>query len=158
LHLDGRFVAGDVSLPRLPPGRCSPAMAPDGPLRVCSVRRGSLELILAVSATRQSEQRGLFGLGALMGMPVGVLVSGVTSYGLARWALGPLWDLRDRVAVVRAEEPSQAALSEPYRHAELELLRVAIAELVERLAAALGEAQSFAGHAAHELRTPLAML
>lgn len=158
LHLDGAYVAGDLSLPRPAPGRCASARAADGPLRVCTAQRGQLSVTLAINSERADAQRNLLGLGALIGMFVGALISGLTSFGLARWALRPLSDLRDRVALVRAEDLSTTEFTEPYQHSELEVLRVAIAELIERLGAALTEAQGFAGEAAHELRTPLATL
>src|SRR5690606_8633760 len=94
----------------------------------------------------------------LIGGLIGAMLGGLASWRTARWALAPLIDLRDRVRQIDPDAPSAEPLAPGSEHAEIEELRRAIASLVERLAVSLRHAQQFASQAAHELRTPLAVL
>jgi signal transduction histidine kinase len=67
----------------------------------------------------------------------------------------PFIQLREQVKRVRPDAPSSDVLLPPADYVEIEDLRRAIAELVERLGASLSQARRFAAQASHELRTPL---
>jgi two-component system sensor histidine kinase MprB len=145
------LVAGDPSLPALQPGEC----AVSGDVHACAVTAGPHTLIIGASSARARAIEPLFAWGAALGILLGSLAGALASTMIARWALRPLARLRARIDAIDADAPSSEALSPPAEHAEIEALRAAIADLVDRLGAALASAQRFALDAAHELRTPL---
>jgi two-component system, OmpR family, sensor kinase len=155
----GRTVVGDASLPELPAGECTTTEHSGSPRRVCAelLADGTL-VLLAVSAEDERERWGLMAWGLLGGALLGAAIGGIASHRSASWTIAPLTALGDRVRRIDAEAPHAELLDPPARHAEIEELRAAIAQLVERLGVSLGHAQSFAAQAAHELRTPLALL
>lgn len=77
---------------------------------------------------------------------------------VARWALSPLEHLLRQVRGIRPDNVREPTSTERETHLEIEELRLAVADLVERLGNALNHAQAFASQAAHELRTPLTTL
>lgn len=158
LHLEGRRIAGDAALPRQPVGRC---MVEDGahpPLLVCSVALEDAVLTLASEVPRFHEERRLLSWAALIGILCGALGGAVAGAALGRWAVSPLRQLRDRVRRVEPDAPSSAPIGEAMAFAEIEELRRTLVGLLDRLSAALAQAQRFAVDAAHELRTPLTTL
>lgn len=158
VHLGGARVAGDPALVPRAPGGCSIVALPDGDHRVCSVQHGEATVTLAARAVDAAGQRRLFAWAALIGVLFGAAAGGGASALVARWALAPLRRLRDRVRQIAPDAPRVAPIAEPLSYAEVEDLRLALAELVERLSASLAQAQRFAMDAAHELRTPLTTL
>jgi signal transduction histidine kinase len=114
--------------------------------------------VLGISALDVRERLTLIALALLAGGLSGAALGGLASWRSASWALAPLTNLRDRVRQIDADAPSADRLVPSSAHVEIEDLRIAIASLVERLAVSLGHAQQFASQAAHELRTPLAVL
>jgi two-component system, OmpR family, sensor kinase len=152
-----RIVAGDGALPDLPPGKCVNVALPEA-LRVCSSAFGGRRLTLAKSAAGEVERRRTFLGSVLLGAISAALLGGFGSLFVASWALGPFDDLRKKIRAVRPERPRPEELAAAAPYVELEELRQAVVELVERLASELTRAQSFASQAAHELRTPLAAL
>ena len=157
LSRSSEAVAGDPSLPSLSPGECRAIELIDHPRRACAVALGEHTLVLGVSAQDEHERLRLLAWALVLGALVGAAIGGAASLWAARWALAPLDQLRDHVRRIDANAPSSSGL-EPAQHEEIEELRAAIASLVDRLAESLGHAQSFAAQAAHELRTPLAVL
>jgi signal transduction histidine kinase len=158
---DGRPLIGDVSLPELAPGECRSIDVLDRPRRVCAVALAGDTLVLGVSAEDEHERLRLIALALIVGALLGAGLGGVASLWAARWALAPLDQLRDRVRQIDASAPSSSGLAlaqHDARYEEIEELRAAVASLVDRLAESLAHAQSFAAQAAHELRTPLAVL
>ena len=153
----GQLRAGDADLPRLEPGACVLIDSLGSPRRVCAVKLGDDTLVLGISADDERERLTLIGWALLAGALTGAVLGGLASLYTARWALAPLTALRERVKQIDADAPSTTALT-PSDQVEIEELRVAIVSLVERLAISLTHAQSFASQAAHELRTPLAVL
>lgn len=151
VRIHGRLVAGDASLPAIEPGSCEWA----DELHVCAVSADDLTLVLGASAARAHALEPLFAWGAALGILLGSLAGALVSARSARWALRPLDRLRAQIDAIDADAPSSAALSPPAEHAEIEALRAATADLVDRLGAALANAQRFALDAAHELQTPL---
>ncbi|AKF07485.1 sensor histidine kinase [Sandaracinus amylolyticus] len=149
---EGQALGGDRDLAVLPVGSCDDA----GALRACTVALGARRLTLAASEGAARDHRSLLVIALLAGALVGALAGGVAASRIARVALAPLGALRDRVRAIDPGAPRVDRIATPEHDAELEDLRAAIAELVERLAIALTQARSFASNAAHELRTPLA--
>jgi signal transduction histidine kinase len=154
----GQRLIGDESLPLLEPDSCRAIDVFARPRRVCAVAFGRDTLVLGVSAQDERERLGLIVLALLAGGLVGAALGGLASRRSASWALAPLTDLRDRVRQIDADSPTADRLAPTSDHVEIEELRIAIASLVERLAVSLRHAQQFASQAAHELRTPLAVL
>lgn len=154
---DGRR-AGDPTLPTMAPGTCDGADA----WRGCTVELGGeldgATLTLAVTDARAAERLRLFLWAILIGTLTGAAAGGLTSAAVTRWALAPIASLRDRVRRIDPQLPSPDALEPAARHAEIEELRVAVADLVERLGRSLALARGFAAEAAHELRTPLSTI
>lgn len=158
--VDGsNVVAGDDGLPQLVPGRCDVVEHRGVERRVCATRLADGRLVvLGVSAEEERELRKLVVWGLLVGALVGAAIGGIASHRSASWTIAPLTELGDRVRRIDADAPRPELLDPAAPHAEIEELRAAIAQLVARLGDALAHAQSFAGQAAHELRTPLAIL
>ncbi|MFT3923857.1 MAG: HAMP domain-containing sensor histidine kinase [Myxococcales bacterium] len=160
LSQQGRVLAGDGLLARPPAGECVRSLLAAQPLRACSVSFDQGLLTLAASEERELEQLGLFGRAVLFGAVVGALLGWLLSRRVAQWVLAPLHELRDRVRAVHVDRVSSADAAHGLRlekpsPGEVDELRQAIAQLVERLAGALEQARAFAAEAAHELRTPL---
>lgn len=152
-------VVGDASLPAIAAGECTAVDTLGLGRRVCAASlAGSDLVVLGVSTHVERERWALLAWALVGGALVGAVVGGAASLRSARWALAPLTELRDRVRRVDGDAPRSEILDPPARHAELEELRGAIAQLVDRLGASLVHAQSFSAEAAHELRTPLALL
>lgn len=154
----GDWRMGDESLPRLEVDTCQAIDVFTRPRRVCAVALEDGTLVLGVSAWDERERLILIALALLAGGLVGAGLGGLASWRSASWALAPLTNLRDQVRQIDADAPTADPLAPSSDHDEIEDLRVAIASLVERLAITLGHAQQFASQAAHELRTPLAVL
>ncbi|HEX5658556.1 MAG TPA: HAMP domain-containing sensor histidine kinase [Polyangiales bacterium] len=152
----GVRVAGDA-LPAPAPGDCQIEDVAGTPMRVCAVPLGGKLLVLAARADAEQARKTLFSAALWIGLACGALLGGASSYALSRWALRPLTTLRDQVRAIPIDASDSKALA-PAQQPELEELRASIASLVDRLGAALRQAQSFASEAAHELRTPLTTL
>jgi len=148
-------VAGDPRLPHPARGDCDLTVYQGTSLRACTVPLGERTLTLVVSADAERDRSALIGQALWVGLLAGALLGGLLSYFVSRWALSPLMALRDRVRALPVEDAEPARLGAVAAQVEVEELRSAIAQLVERLGAALKQAQSFAAEAAHELRTPL---
>ena len=152
-------LAGDSSLPPVATGSCVTDEHEGYPRRICAAALGGGRLVrLGVSAEDERERWALMAWALVAGALVGAVIGGVVSHRSAAWALRPVTELRDRVRRIDAEAPRVELLDPEARHAEVEDLRRAVVQLVERLGVSLSHAQSFAAMAAHELRTPLALL
>lgn len=150
-------LAGDATLPDPAPGECTVARGAT-PLRVCTSLFERGRVALATSAEGRVERRTGFGWAVLGGAMAAAILGGLGSLLAASWALRPLEDLRRHVRSIRPDAPRLGELERSASYLELEELRQAVADLIERLSAALDQARAFAAQAAHELRTPLATL
>jgi heavy metal sensor kinase len=90
------------------------------------------------------------------GPPI-VLLSGVAAWLLAGAALHPVERMRRQVAEL-SEDDADAELQVPGTHDEIAALAETMNGLLVRLQQALARQRAFAADAAHELRTPLAIL
>jgi signal transduction histidine kinase len=149
---------GTIDLQPPAAGECAVGSLAGAPRRACSVATDKGVLTLEVSAAAARERNGLVAFAVLVGALAGAVVGGVLSSLVGRSVAAPLVDLRARVSSIRTSEPDPTALAGRSASLETEDLRLAIAELVGRLAEALSHAQAFASQAAHELRTPLSTI
>lgn len=93
----------------------------------------------------------------VFGGPPIVLLSGVAAWLLAGAALHPVERMRRQVAELSGHD-ADAELQVPGTHDEIAALAETMNALLARLQQALSQQRAFAADAAHELRTPLAIL
>ena len=85
------------------------------------------------------------------------LVSGCITYFVSGYALRPLRSFSDRITQIQAENLMQYQ-SEEQQIPEFQALSHSFEAMVRRLSDAFSSLQEFNGNAAHEFRTPLAMM
>ena len=85
------------------------------------------------------------------------LVSGCITYFVSGYALRPLRSFSDRIAQIQVENLTQYQ-SEEQQIPEFQALSHSFEAMVRRLLDAFSSLQEFNGNAAHEFRTPLAMM
>lgn len=86
-----------------------------------------------------------------------VIISGIITYKLADKFLTPLTDLNSRMKEVNDKNLSKN-LEIPSTGDEIEELSVSFNEMIDRLSKSFKDEKNFLQNAAHELRTPLAVL
>jgi signal transduction histidine kinase len=145
-------IGGEPMVPFVAAGSCATHGDVGERVRACGRSYGDWVLVAAT----QADDAGLpliyliAGLGALL---VGAGSSAWAGRAVTRWALRPLTQL---TAAVRELHPGRAGrLDAPSECEEVELIRAALLELLERTSFEHEQAQRLAADAAHELRTPL---
>ena len=108
---------------------------------------------------RSNDERVLhaYRLGLGVVLTAVLLLSGALGYALARRGLAPLAAVSERIARVDVRSLDQR-LSAPDAPAEVQALVASFDVMLERLEAAFRSLSEFAGHLAHEFRTPLHVL
>ncbi|MEY4549960.1 MAG: hypothetical protein RL685_6155 [Pseudomonadota bacterium] len=145
-----QLLAGNPHIPLSLTEKCthSPSM------RACGVpaRRGE---IWVVAAAGKLDLAVLFALSSGLAALVAGAGAWLASRPIARWLMGPLSELRRQVGAIDFSSTRSTSLGPAAGVAEVDALRSAITELLERVGRALRRAERFAADAAHELRTPL---
>lgn len=85
------------------------------------------------------------------------VVSACITYFVSGYALRPLKSFSDRIAQIQAENLTQYQ-AEEQQIPEFQALSHSFEVMLQRLSAAFSSLQEFNGNAAHEFRTPLAMM
>lgn len=146
---DATFVGGDQGIPHVT--ECGPV----GELRACVLRSNDFDIVVAASESVLSWWV-LLGY-ALLGTTLAAVTGALASRASAAWALRSLAELNRRIEVA-PNAPDLLELQSPATTYEVERLRATFADLVGRLRTAHERARVFASGAAHELRTPIAVL
>ncbi|MEO8182263.1 MAG: HAMP domain-containing sensor histidine kinase [Deltaproteobacteria bacterium] len=143
------LLAGDPHLPGSFEAECTHSPS----LRACGVpARGNLWVVAAVGRV---ELTFLFALSSALAALLAGLGAWLASRPIARWLMGPLCELRQQVGAIDFTSTYSQSLGPTTGITEVDALRSAITELLERVERALRQAERFAAEAAHELRTPL---
>ena len=85
------------------------------------------------------------------------LIGGVVTYFISGHALRPLREFSERVEKVQAQNLTDYTIEEN-KIAELDILRTSYNKMLLRLSESFETQRQFTGNAAHELRTPLALI
>ena len=122
-------------------------------LRACRVDTAH-GLSAVVGAARMEVGPWLAGV-AIAAALVAAGVAWSVSFAVSRAALAPLSHLRERIEAVDVQSMSESSFGTEVGVAEIDAVRVTLAQLARRVDLALSQARRFAANAAHELRTPL---
>jgi len=85
------------------------------------------------------------------------LLGGVATYFISGHALRPIREFSDKIEAVQAQNLSDSRIEE-YHVKELNQLGISYNKMLERLSDAFEIQRQFTANAAHELRTPLALM
>ena len=85
------------------------------------------------------------------------LLGGVITFFISGHALKPLWDFSKKIVEVQAQNLSDSRIEES-KIPELNQLSTSYNKMLERLSEAFEMQRQFTANAAHELRTPLAVM
>jgi two-component system, OmpR family, sensor kinase len=149
-----RLVAGDPSVPWVDAGTCSTLGDLGTRVRACS-RQHRDWLLVSMQSSDESGLRWLYLLAGLGALLMSGLLGAIASTRLTRWALRPLTDLGEAIRHMPASSSAADELGKVSECVEVEEIRRAIVNLMERVEVLLSHAHRFAAGAAHELRTPL---
>jgi signal transduction histidine kinase len=92
-----------------------------------------------------------------VGAPLAVVLASLIGVALARSALGPMESIRSRAELVSLE-PGDPLLPLPRARDEVRRLAETLNDMLERLRGAFERERRFVADAAHELRTPIAVI
>jgi len=163
LYESGGWVAGNLDVAGLPPanGRWIFTSPRGGIYHIKEEMLSVGNRTMRISAAEQSEQvhRGLdrLALTLIGGFPISLLVSLLGGYFLAGRALSPVQHLTTRARAISADNLSER-LAVPNPHDELGQLTAVLNDAFARIEESFDRLKRFTQDAAHELRTPLAVL
>jgi signal transduction histidine kinase len=140
--------AGEAAIPAVAPGTCLDT----GEDRACAVSAGKWTAVAARDRATLIEQGVVSTRAAGIAVVLTSLLSSLVALALAYAAVDPL----KRLAL--AVERGDAALGEDVGVLEVDALRATLQSAFDRQARALAQSRSFAEHAAHKLRDPLATI
>ena len=150
----GARIAGEPWVPAVPAGQCSNHGVVGTRLRACAQTYGD-GVIVAAAASDRAALRVIYPLAALSALLVGAVLGAIVGLRAARWALAPLTALRAAIGRLDPRAHAPIELGTRSECDEVEAIRGALVQLLQRIDALLGQAQRFAADAAHELRSPL---
>ena len=101
--------------------------------------------------------KNLFRIRSVIVTIIIILLSSVCTYFISRHALAPLRKLSTKVDQIQAQNLSEP-LEVPDTHDEVSRLTIAFNNMLSRLDEAFTAQKQFSANAAHELRTPLAVM
>jgi two-component system, OmpR family, sensor kinase len=152
---NGRLVAGDAWIPPVLANECETLGSGEARARVCGLSFEGRLLLLAAERRDDARLSWIYLSSAAIALLVAGVLAAISSLALTRWALRPLHQLSQAIRSMRPDAEAPNALAQPLATEEVEAIRGALWELLERSQALLRQAQTFAANAAHELRTPL---
>jgi signal transduction histidine kinase len=133
----------------------------DAGYRIVNVRAGGPDGPLVVQVARSLEQHHQEMAELLLifvtAGPLTLLIAVAGGYLLARRALSPVHEITQTARRLRANQLDQR-IAVANAHDELGALATTLNEMLERLEHSFQEMQRFTADAAHELRTPLAVM
>jgi two-component system, OmpR family, sensor kinase len=153
----GRRVAGEEWVPAVPDGACESTGSVGGRVRACA-RNYDDGLIVAATPRDHAALRVIYPLAALSALLLGAVIGAVVGLRAARWALAPLDALTAAIGKLDPGRPALASLAPRADCHEIDAIRAALVDLLQRIDGLLAQAQRFAADAAHELRSPLTMI
>lgn len=151
-----RFIAGDRTVPRPPDSTCDTRGRLPERVHTCARPYHQLTLV-ASQPSDEMRLLGLYALACLIAVVLGALAGGLSSTALTRWAVKPLEELTSALERLKPDA-SPPDLGPPSPSDDVESIRRALLDLLDRVNGLIGQARRFAGDAAHELRTPLTTL
>lgn len=163
LYASGGWVAGDLDASGVPPsvGRWIHTSARGGiyHLKEKTLAAGDRRLLITTAEQGEQIHRSLYRLGLtlLVGYPVTLILSLLGGYFLAGRALNPLHAITVRARTISADNLSER-LSVSNPKDELGQLTAVLNDAFARLEEAFHRLRRFTQDAAHELRTPLAVI
>jgi two-component system OmpR family sensor kinase len=128
-------------------------------LLATAVERNDRPFVLVVGVTREERAEVLASLRnvLLIAGPIALALATLAGYALAGLSLHPVESMRRRAAAISAETPGDR-LPVPETKDEIQRLGETLNAMLARLEAAFERERDFVADAAHELRTPLALL
>jgi signal transduction histidine kinase len=149
-----RRAAGEPSISPVAPETCQDLAE----ARACAVSAGPWTAVAARDRAFLSEQADLSMRAASTAVIVASILSSMLALALAYTAVDPLKKLARAVQGVPVVERGEAALGPHVGVREVDALRATLQSMFDRHARALAQSRSFADHAAHQLRDPLATI
>jgi signal transduction histidine kinase len=126
--------------------------------RTCALGTRARRIVVAAPGRASNDERSILFISIAGAAALAAFAGTLASRALAGWALSPLTLLNERLEGVTSVAPAQSDLGTPSGVSEVDALRATLRDLLGRLGEALEQSRGFAVSAAHELRTPLALM